>query len=164
MHSDILLNVISWLCRAFFSGTHQLFMASQETLVLITYCILEHFLLHVTSCKVWRKAGDTLQIIQTNQRRDHRPVVLTIRARLAYEGAPYALRHLWIKTRFLLLQHRESIATPSSMTWRVNYSDAFLTTHLCWTLMLYTNGYTAPCDKAAEKHFTRSTQKKRERP
>ena len=43
MYSDTLLNVISWLCRTLFSETHQLFMASQETFALITYCVLDHF-------------------------------------------------------------------------------------------------------------------------
>ena len=85
--SDSLLNDISWFSRTPFSGTHQLLMASQETLALTTYCVLVLLYL-ITSCKVWRNAGDALQIMQTNQSRDHRYVVLTIRARLAYEEAP----------------------------------------------------------------------------
>ena len=43
VHSDNLLNDIFWLYRTLFSGIHRRFMESQETLALITYCVLEHF-------------------------------------------------------------------------------------------------------------------------
>ena len=82
------------LSNTFFWNTPTFYGVTGNTRIDYILCP-RAFLPHVTSRKVWRKAGETLQIIQTNQRRDHRPVVLTIRTRLAYEGAPCAQRHLW---------------------------------------------------------------------
>ena len=155
MYSDILLNVISWLCRTLFSGTHQLFMASQKTLALITYLCPRAFLPHITSCTVWRRAGDTLQIIQTNQRRDHRPMVLTIRARLAYEGAPCAQRHLWDQDKIFAVAtqgiNRNTFINDVGKELQRRISD---NTSLLDVDVKYEWLHTS-MRKAAEKHFTR---------
>ena len=95
MYSDTLLDVIFMaLSNTFFWNTPTFYGVTRNTRIDYILCP-RAFLPHITSCKVWRRAGDILQIIQTNQRRDHRLVVLMIRARLAYEGAPCAQRHLW---------------------------------------------------------------------
>ena len=160
MYSDILLNVISWLCRTlFFWNTPTFYGVTGNTRIDYILCP-RAFLPHITSCKVWRRAGDILQIIQTNNG------VITDLWYSRYEHDwPTKVHHasrdtFGINTRFSQLQHRESIATPSSMTWRKNYSDAFLTTHHCWTLMLYMNGCTAPCEKLQRN--TSLDQRKRE--
>ena len=95
MHSDSLLNHISCFRRnTFFWNTPTFHGVTGNTHVDYILCP-RAVLPHITSCKVWRNAGDTLQIVYTNQRRDHRPVVLTIQARLACEGAPCEQRHFW---------------------------------------------------------------------
>ena len=160
MYSDILRNDIFWLYRTLFSGIHRLFMESQGTLALITYCVLVLFYhtFHrvesgeeqVTHCKSYKPIKDA-----TN-----RPVVLTIQARLAYEGAPCARRHLWDQDKIF-----------AAATQGVN-RDAFIN-DVERELQRHISGNTSLLDvdviygwlhssmrKAAEKHFTRSTQKR----
>ena len=147
MYSDILRNDIFWLYRTLFSGIHRLFMESQGTLALITYCVLEHFYhtFHraesgeeqVTHCKSYKPIKDaTIDLWYSRFKHDWHTKVHHAR------GDTYG-----IKTRFLQLQHKESIETRSSTMWRENYSDTFLGTHLCWTSTLYMNGYTALCER-----------------
>ena len=150
---DILLNVMSWLCRTLFSGTHKLFMASQETLALITYCVLDHFYLMSHRARF----GEN---IQTNQRRDHRPVVLTIRARLAYKGAPCAQRHLWDEDNIFAAAtqgiNRNTFINDVESELQRRISD---NTYQLDVDVVY-EWLHSSMRKAAEKHFTRSTQKR----
>ena len=48
----------------------------------------------IQSCEVWDRAGDALQLIDCNARRDHRPLVLNVTIRLRY-GAAEDERIVW---------------------------------------------------------------------
>ena len=119
---------------------------------------------HITSCKVWRRAGDTLHFIQSNHRRDRRPVVLTIRARLAYEGAPCAQRHLWDQDEIFAAATREvnraAFINDVETELHRHISDTTSPLDVC---VIY-DWQHGPMRKAAEHHFTSLTQKKGTRP
>ena len=48
-----------------------------------------------SKCEVWYRAGDALQLINTNSPRDHRPVVACLPLGLHYHGRPTSKRVLW---------------------------------------------------------------------
>ena len=102
-----------------------------------------------------------MQIIQTNQGRDHRPVVLTIRARLAYEGAPCAQRHLWDQDKIFAAAtqgiNRNTFINDVEKELQRRISD---NTSLLDVDVIYMNGYTAPCGKP--KRNTSLDQRKKE--
>ena len=160
MPSVFLLNVTTWFCPTPFSGAPTFCGVTGNTRV--DYKLYPRAVLpHITSSKVWRRAGDILQIIQTNQSTTRSPTCGTHTTSTACEGAPCAQRHVWDQDKIFA-----AAAQGANRNTFINEVENELQRRI--------PDNTSPLDvdvenewrhssvrKAAEKqHFTRSTQKK----
>ena len=82
--------------NTFFNAGHTFFHNSGTFSSRIDYICCPVELRAATSkCEVWYRAGDALQLINTNSPRDHRPVVACLPLGLHFTGQPASRRVLW---------------------------------------------------------------------